>query len=154
MWTKRFLRLRKAYTEDSKKKLEGVDLIRAMISCAVQNDSPSYSVARFTGESFLLLGGFQLNYRTTFVVMSGIYLFFAFGEYFCVLLTVSKFDSLQKAINENKERDITLTKLTPKNVYQDFSLNPAITTMVFITQFILIFFVVSQRRGMLQHQFI
>jgi len=143
MWTKRFQRLRKAYTEDSKKKLEGVDLIRAMISCAVQNDSPSYSVARFTGESFLLLGGFQLYYKTTFVVMSGIYLFFAFGEYFCVLLTVSKFDSLQKAINENKERDITLTKLTPKNVYQDFSLNLAITTMVFVTQFTLIFFVLT-----------
>lgn len=142
MWTVRFQRLRKAITNDSSE-LKGVDLIRAMISCAVQNDSPTFSVARFQAESFFLLGGFQLDYKTTFGVMLVIYLFFAFGEYLCVLLTVSKFESLQTAINENKERDITHTKLTPKNVYQDFSLNLAMTSMVFTTQFILIAFVLT-----------
>ena len=88
----------------------------------------------------------QINFELTFAIMLSLYAFIAFGEFLCVLLAVSKFDSLHDAINASDEKEITMTTLHPTNVYQNLSIGGTVVGMVFVTQCILISFVVSDQR--------
>jgi hypothetical protein len=120
--------------------------IRAMISAAIDNDSPRYTVTKIAAQSFLFLAGIQLNYELAFIIMlfwfgfesslDGFRILLSFTEYrdFDDLVVTS--DSMRKQIKK------TSSQLTPGNVYEDLSREPYIVIMVFLTQGILISFVV------------
>lgn len=49
--------------------LKGSLLIRAMISAAIDTDEALYTIVKVAAQSFLFLGGLQLNYDLTFGIM-------------------------------------------------------------------------------------
>lgn len=123
--------------------------LRAMISAAIDIDSPVYTIVKTTCQSFLFLAGIQVHYELALVVML-VYCSFeaaldAFRTWLCFVeyqdfndLVVTS-HRLRTRINNNHK---TSTQLTPSNVYEDLSRDPYIVVMVFITQALLISFVV------------
>ena len=129
----------------------GTVLLRAMISRAIDNDDPLYTVVSFGAFSFLFLGGIQLSYQTTLVAMLVVYAVASFGDSARILLAVKSATSLQDVVQTSsivhsslrkKQQQAASTKLNPSNVYEDLGRGKTIVIMVFITQCILISFVV------------
>jgi len=127
----------------------GSTLLRAMISRAIDNDDPLYTVISFGAFSFLFLGGIQLSYQTTLVAMLIVYAIASFGDSARILLAVKSADSLQDVVQTSsivhsslrKKQEQPSTRLNPSNVYEDLGRGKTIVIMVFITQCILISFV-------------
>ncbi len=127
-------------------KLTGNTLMRAYISCAIDSDSPFYTTVSFGGVSFLFLAGIQLHYRWTLLVMMAFYTVSSLGETVRVLLALAHGNSLADIVVTSsflasKLRNVS-TELKPSNVYEDLGRGKTIVMMVFITQVILILFVV------------
>lgn len=120
--------------------------LRAMISAAVDNDSPIYTIVKTTAQSFLFLGGIQLNYETSFIIILGYFALESSLDVFRTLLCFVEykdFDDLVVTSNSLRSQiKKTSTQLTPSSVYEDLSRDSYIVIMVFITQAILISFVV------------
>lgn len=120
--------------------------VRAFISRAIDNDDATYTVVSFTAFSFLFLAGIQLSYQLTLVAMLVVYGVASLGDTLRILLAVASTDSLADVVQtspiiDSKLREVK-TQLKPSNVYEDLGRGTTIVTMVFITQFILISFVV------------
>lgn len=125
----------------------GSYLIRAMISTAIDSEEPFYTIASFSAFSFLFLGGLQLDYRISFIVMLGIFAMTSAGDSIRVILAFRDATSLSDAfvssdIMESSMRKAVETELKPANVYEDLGRGRTIVIMVFITQAVLISFVV------------
>lgn len=128
-------------------KLTGNALMRALISCGIDSDSPFYVIVSYGSVSFLFLGGIQLHYKWTLLCMIVVYVISALGESARVLLAFSSARSLADVVLTSKFLASKLrtvsTELSPSNVYEDLGRGKTIVVMVFITQVILISFVVS-----------
>ena len=145
LWLRRFRRISRAIKKSNWSLKIGV---RAMISAAVDNDSPVYTIVKTTAQSFLFLGGIQLNYETTFIIMLAYFALESSLDVFRTLLCFVEykdFDDLVVTSNSLRTQiKKSSTQLTPSSVYEDLSRDQYIVIMVFITQAILISFVVRR----------
>lgn len=124
-------------------------MLRAMISRAIDNDEAAYTVASFAACSFLFLGGLQLDYQGTLLAMLFLYIVVSLGDTLRILLAVASANSLSDVVQtssivHSRLREVQ-ARLNPSNVYEDLGRNKTIVCMVFITQCILIAFVVRQQ---------
>lgn len=73
--------------------------MRAMISAAIDNDSPQFTVVKMASQSFLFLGGIQLNYELAFIVMLAFFTFESSLDTFRTMLTFFEYkvSSLRQA---------------------------------------------------------
>jgi len=122
--------------------------IRAMISAAIDNDSPVYTMVKISAQSIIFLAGIQIDYHTAFFVMVVFFTVESSLDSLRTLLCVYEYDNHEE-LQLTSERmqldlnlDATVTKLNPTNVYEDLSRDGYVVVMVFITQFLLITFVV------------
>jgi len=144
MWINRVRRLQ----EDMRKKkieLQGSDLMRAYISCAIDSDNPFYVIVSYAAASFIFLGGLQLDYEWALLAMISTYVITSSGEVVRVLLAFQHAESLEKLVVTSdliaaKIRGVS-TDLKPANVYEDLGRDRTIVMMTFCTQCILIAFV-------------
>jgi hypothetical protein len=118
-----------------------------MISTAIDAEEPFYTIASFSAFSFLFLGGLQLDYRISLMAMLGIFAITSVGDSVRVILAFLDATSLSDAvvssdIMESSMRKAVETELKPANVYEDLGRGRTIIIMVFVTQVILISFVV------------
>ncbi|KAL3922547.1 MAG: hypothetical protein SGILL_002146 [Bacillariaceae sp.] len=116
-----------------------------MISRAIDNDDPAYTVASFAAFSFLFLGGLQLSYQTTFISMIVVYAVMSLGDCLRIVLAFMSANSLSDVVQtsrivHSKLRSVQAT-LHPSNVYEDLGRGKTIIVMVFFTQVLLIAFV-------------
>lgn len=144
LWVLRFRRISKAIEKSNRStKL----CIRAMISAAIDNDSPQYTVVKLAAQSFLFLGGIQLNYELAFIIMLSWFAFESSLDTLRILLSFVEYEDFAHLVvtstSMRKQIKKTSTQLTPGNVYEDLSREAYIVIMVFLTQGILISFVVS-----------
>jgi len=153
MWISRVQKLKGR----SQGKLQGYDYYRGLIGCAIDNDEPYYTITSFAAISFLFLGGIQLDYQTTLLVMGGYYMVVSFGDSLRVLMTYWSYESLadvslfsdmdaglkEKHKESEKEKDMKFEtmEIQPKNIYEDMGREYTIVGMIFITQVILVSFV-------------
>ena len=126
--------------------LRGGVLFRAMLSCAIDADEPFYTIVSYSSVSFLFLGGLQINYQATFSVMLGIFALMSTGDSLRILTAFYDSNSLKDFVPTSTQvsyqmRNVT-TQLSPGNVYEDFGRGKMVVVMVFVTQCILISFVV------------
>ena len=125
-----------------------VDLwIRAMISAAIDADEPFYTMTSFSAFSFLFLGGLQLDYSLALTVMLVSFAVTSLGDVVRVLLALRNATTLADATVSSRLlassiRRTIMTELKPTNVYEDLGRGRTIVFMVFVTQAILIAFVV------------
>ena len=122
---------------------------RAAISAAIDNDNPVYTMIKIAAQSIMFLGGIQIDYHKAFFVML---IFFAVEsslDSMRTLLCVYEYKSHNELILTSRRMqldintDSAVTQLSPTNVYEDLSRVRYVVVMVFITQFLLISFVVS-----------
>jgi hypothetical protein len=125
----------------------GSYLARAMISTAIDSEEPVYTIFSFSASSFLFLGALQVDYRTSFLIMLGTFAVTSLGDSVRVILAFRNATSIADAyvssgLMESTLRTAATTELKPTNVYEDLGRGRIIVIMVFITQVILITFVV------------
>jgi hypothetical protein len=153
MWLQRLQKLRKRKEGD----LHGADLLRGMIACAIDNDSPYYTIVSFSSISFIFLGGIQVDYQNTFLAMIGYYCIVSAGDTLQVMLAYWKYGSLSdvfivsdmdtglkdkhKEDKEEKDQRFETMELEPSNIYEDMGRETTIVFMIFATQIIFISFV-------------
>jgi len=122
--------------------------LRAMIAAYIDNDNPFYTCSKLISQSFFFLGGLQWDYENTFTAMLAWFTFESALDALRILLAVKQATSLKnlvvasKSLRQDMKRRST-TELSPTNVYEDISRDKYIVFMVFITQTVLISFVVS-----------
>lgn len=137
--------------------LKGYDLYRGLIACAIDNDSPYYTITSFSAISFLFLGGVQTDYQTTLLVMIVYYAIVSFGESLRVLMAYWSYGSLgevflftqmdaglrdkQKEDLAEKDQKFETMEVQPNNIYEDMGREKTIVIMIFLTQMILVSFV-------------
>jgi hypothetical protein len=102
---------------------QGMTAIRAMISLAIDNDDPAYTVASFAAFSFLFLGGLQLSYQTTFIVMIILYALASVGDSARIILAMLSANSLADVVQDSiivgSKLRTAKAVLNPSNVYED-----------------------------------
>ena len=127
-------------------KFQGSLLLRAMISAFIDSDNPGYVMTKMAAQSLLFLGGLQYDYEITFLTMLGYFAFESCFDSLRILLAFFEVNSLSELILTGKGLKTKLRKATaqlkPTNVYEDVSRPNSIVLMVFITQVVLIAFVV------------
>ena len=141
---------RKMLEREPPVKLTFNTMLRAYISCAIDSDSPFYTTVSYGASSFLFLGAMQINYEWTLLAMLAFYMITSLGETVRVLLALSHANSLADIVVTSgflasKLRTVA-TELRPSNVYEDLGRGKTIVLMVFVTQIILISFVVRDGR--------
>ena len=144
MWV---MRLRKI-SQDAGNQMTNSLLARAMIAAYLDNDDPLYTIVKLTGESFVFLGALQLDYQLTFSVMLGFFTLVSAIDSLRVLIAFGETNSIADFVAvssrlAHKLKSRPATQLKPTNVYEDLSREKFIVVMVFITQVLLITFVVS-----------
>jgi len=123
--------------------------VRAMISAAIDNDSPIYTMVKICAQSIIFLAGIQIDYHLAFIVMIVFFTVESSLDSFRTLLCVYEYKDHHELVltSERMRLDVDttadVTKLNPTNVYEDMSRDGYVVVMVFITQLLLITFVVS-----------
>jgi hypothetical protein len=153
MWLQRLQKLKERKQGD----LHGADLLRGMIACAIDNDSPYYTIVSYSAISFIFLGGIQVDYQITFLAMIGYYCIVSAGDTLRVLLAYWQYGSLSdvfivsdmdvglkdkhKEDKEEKDQPFETMELQPNNIYEDMGREKTIVFMIFATQIIFVTFV-------------
>lgn len=128
---------------------------RTLLATIADNDDPAFTILRVAAQSFLLLGGFQLDFQLTFLIMLGYYAIISMSDSIRVFLALLEADYLQDLVVVSKRDKAFLLdslkmitsersalSLQSGNVYENISRNFFVVIMVFVTQVILISFVV------------
>jgi hypothetical protein len=143
LWVRRIKRIRAEIAEPLTKSLP----LRTMLSALIDNDEPVYAIVKMAAQSFLFLGGLQLNYTVGLYAMFAYFAFESCGDSFGVILAFYEANDFSDVVvtsnSVRKELNAKTMTLQPTNVYEDVGRDLNIVTMVFITQLILISFVVS-----------
>lgn len=145
-WSNRYYE-KKSFVPDGK--LSYGTNVRAMISAAIDNDSPLYTIVKISAQSIMFLAGIQLDYQYAFIAMLIFFTVESCLDAFRTLLCVYEYDTPQDLVLTSSELkrgiDVTknITQLHPTNVYEDLSRVRYVVFMVFGTQFLLIAFVVG-----------
>jgi hypothetical protein len=121
--------------------------LRSAIAAAIDNDDATFTIVKLAGQSFLFLGGLQLDYKRTFACMLGWFAIEACGDTARILIAFTEVNNFKDLVVtspnlKSKLRSAT-TQLKPSNVYEDVSRGRTIVCMVFLTQCVLISFVVT-----------
>eukprot|EP00555_Chaetoceros_dichaeta_P015441 CAMPEP_0198275744 /NCGR_PEP_ID=MMETSP1447-20131203/64939_1 /TAXON_ID=420782 /ORGANISM="Chaetoceros dichaeta, Strain CCMP1751" /LENGTH=462 /DNA_ID=CAMNT_0043970639 /DNA_START=46 /DNA_END=1434 /DNA_ORIENTATION=+ len=149
-WVRRYLALKEDVEKSEIKSEINMNLkIRMMISAAIDNDLNRFVMVTYSAVSFLFLGGLQVAYQSTLLIMFIFYTFSSSLESVRIMLaykSVGDGDQRNLRISSKSMRDKFLEYsekkvLKPANVYEDLGRNLTIVTMVFITQVVLISFV-------------
>lgn len=127
--------------------------IRAMISAAIDADEPFYTIISFSAFSFLFLGGLQLDYSLALTIMLVSFAVTSLGDVVRVILALRSAKTLSDATASSRLlassiRKSVISELRPTNVYEDLGRGRTIVFMVFVTQAILIAFVVRLPFGL------
>jgi hypothetical protein len=115
----------------------------AIISAYVDNDDPTFAIARLVGKSTVFLGLMQLNFIRGFWIMMGLLVLESSLDTVRILLAYGSCHSLRQlrattaSSDEAKDLDET-TQLEPNNVYEDLARPMPISIMVFSVQTLLI----------------
>lgn len=154
LWAQRVAALRKYLGED--KLSRGTVRFRSYLSAYIDSDTPLYTIAKMASQSFIFLGGLQMNYRLTFSIMLAFFALESSCDSLRILLSFREANSLDDVVVTSKEmrtelRRHPLTILQPNNVYEDLTRKSLIVGMVFVTQAILISFVVTDIFGSETH---
>jgi hypothetical protein len=127
--------------------LTGSLSLRAMLSALIDNDEPVYTIVKMAAQSFLFLGGLQLNYEAAFSAMLGYFALESCADSLRVVLAFREAHDASDCVVTSKslrtQLDDKTRILQPTNVYEDIGRDTTIVAMVFITQCLLIAFVVS-----------
>jgi len=127
---------------------EGKIMWRAMISAYLDANDSGYIIIKMAAQSFIFLGGIQLNYALAFGLMLVIFALESTLDVIRILLALSEVDSLGDLVvtgtNLRTKLRQASAELKPKSVYEDTTRSPSIVGMVFVTQCLLISFVVSR----------
>ena len=121
-------------------------MIRSWISAYIDNDDPGYTIVKMAAQSFLFLGGLQLNYQAAFTAVLIVFGLESLGDSVRVLLAFGGYSSLKELVVTSKDlQKVTrgVAQLKPSNVYEDITRKRSVVFMVFATQCILIAFVVT-----------
>jgi len=147
-WIKRYQFRVNDLSEEAKNKINMNLKIRMMISAAIDNDRNRFVMVTYSAVSFLFLGGFQMNFEYTLLLMFLFYAFSASLETIRLLLAYHSVSDknhddlvISSAVLCTKFKEHSTKELKPGNVYEDLGRNLTIVTMIFITQVVLISFV-------------
>jgi hypothetical protein len=143
LWVRRLQRIR----ADIVGPLTGSLPLRTMLSALIDNDEPFFTIIKLAAQSFLFLGGLQLNYEAAFSAMLGYFALESCADSLRVILAFRDAHDASDCIVTSKSLRSQLNNTTmilqPTNVYEDIGRDTTIVAMVFITQCLLIAFVVS-----------
>jgi hypothetical protein len=118
-----------------------------MLSALIDTDEPIYTIIKMAAQSFLFLGGLQLNYEATFSTMLVFFALESCADSLRVILAFREAHDASDCIVTSRSLRSQLNNKTmtlqPTNVYEDIGRDATIIVMVFITQSLLIAFVVS-----------
>lgn len=144
---------------------------RVIISTIADNDDPVFTILRVSSQSMLFLAGFQLNYLLTLIIMCVYYTVISCSDSLRVLISLKEADCLQDLVqvskrdrrflrstlrllddnSKNNNNVVASIDLKTQNVYEDVSRNMTVVLLVFVTQIILISFVVVDAFGLETH---
>ena len=120
-----------------------------MISCYIDTDDPLFVIAKFSAQSFWFLGGMQLNYSMAFSFMKQLFALESILDSWRVILAYYESQTLKDYIptsdafiKRKTSPDHNYIELQPTNVYEDLARSYLVVLMVFVTQVLLIAFVV------------
>ena len=108
-----------------------------------------FTVTRTAAQSFLVLAGLQLNYQIAFLAMMAFFAIESSADVWRVLLALREAKTLEELVITSKflradlRKHPLTTTLQPTNVYEDLTRDAFVVGMVFVTQTLLIGFVVS-----------
>jgi hypothetical protein len=142
--------------------------MRVIMSTIADNDDPIFTMVRVSSQSLLFLAGFQVNYLLTLVVMCVYYTVISVTDSLRVIISLNEADRLQDLVEVSKrDRRFLASTLTlmaksngttnvaidlkTQNVYEDISRNMTVVMLVFLTQSVLIAFVVVDAFGLETH---
>lgn len=146
LWVRRIISISKRIGQE--KYSQGSVRFRTWITAYIDNDDPLYTCTKMACQSFIFLYGLQMNYRMAFSIMLGFFALESTCDSLRIWLSFREADSIDEVIVTSKAvrtelRKHPLTVLEPNNVYEDLTRGTVIVLMVFITQTILVSFVVS-----------
>ena len=128
--------------------------VRIMITAAIDSDDPVYTIIKICAQSILFLAFIQIDYRTAFIAMLAFFTFESCLDTVRTLLCVYEYKDhrelystssrMRQDINndDDEDDDSDAKQLHPTNVYEDLTRVSYVVIMVFITQTLLITFVV------------
>jgi len=133
-------------------------LRRVLMAALLDGGDPMYTIMTQTATNTLFLGGFQLNYDRTYLIMCLFYIGVSIMDVFRIFLTYKEFDSLRDFVVTAKSRskgsnnkgvsfhnlmdtNKTTIEINAANVYQNMALNGLIVSLVFTAQVVLFTFV-------------
>jgi hypothetical protein len=123
-------------------------MLRAILSTAIDMEEPFFTIASYSSLSFCLLGCLQMNYKTSLTAMIVFWMVISFGDPLRIALAVADAKSLADVIVSSPMLDsairkaVVSTELKPTNIYEDLGRGRTILCMVFVTQLLMIVFVV------------
>lgn len=126
-------------------KFNGALRLRVLISAAIDTDETFFTVLKFATQSFYFLGALQINYQIAFIIMLVFFALESFLDALRILIAFFEATSLADytAVSRSiKRKARNKTQLDPTNVYEDLTRERTVVAMVFITQGILISFIV------------
>lgn len=109
----------------------------AYISAYVDNEDPTFAIARLCAKSLVFLGLMQINFHRGFWIMLGLLVLESSLDTIRILLAYCSCHSLRqlRATSEDEAKDIQdVTQLEPTNVYEDLARPKSIAGMVFVVQ--------------------
>lgn len=148
LWIRRVFVVQNDLLHDVKQ-LTAMLRFRCWLTAYTENDNAMFTCTRTAAQSFLVLAGLQLNYRVAFLAMVGFFTFESSFDSLRVFLALRESKSLDDLVITSKFLKADLRKhplsttLTPSNVYEDLTRDVFVVGMVFVTQTLLISFVVS-----------
>ena len=114
----------------------------AMVSAYMDNDEPTFAIARLFTKALVFLGLLQIGYHRGFLLMLGLLVLESSLDTARILLANWSCRSLRQlrvtSDEEAKEIRETATQLEPTNVYEDLTRPRSIAVMVFLVQSLLI----------------
>lgn len=130
--------------------------IRAALACYADNDHELYTLFRTAAQSFLILGGLQLDYKLTFLILVSVFAVEATAPVICVLLAIREAGKTGEVtcLKAHRRRDAKsrhhevdgheVFKFRPKSIYADYARSDLIIGMIFLSQCALTTIVVSE----------
>jgi len=124
------------------REFHGSVLFCTLVSAYLDNDEPTFAVARLATKSLFFLGLLQLDYHLGFVIMMIVLLLESSMDATRILLAYRNCRSIRDvhatSQDEAKELLAASTTLEPTNVYEDLTRSRLIAIMVFLVQSLLI----------------
>jgi hypothetical protein len=125
----------------------GTITIRTLISAYIDNDDPWFVIQKYTAQSFWFLGAMQLHYGAAFTSMMVVFGLESLLDSMRVVIAYHESQSLKDYIPTSdhfvKVKNRSSIELQPTNVYEDLTRPPMIALMVFVTQVLLLSFVLT-----------